>query len=91
MVVDDDRSIYADWGLGVSSLWHVLNPWSMYSVYSLGKQDHIWNRPTESGTRWQSAGSFAVASDGTVKWSRPSASADDVPDFEEALGAIDSK
>ncbi|KAF2639991.1 hypothetical protein P280DRAFT_469727 [Massarina eburnea CBS 473.64] len=88
MVVDDERRIYAAWGLGVSSFWHVLNPWSLYSVYALGKQDNIWNRPTESGTRWQSAGSFAVAGDGTVKWSKPNVSADDVPDFEEALKAL---
>ncbi|CAI6335003.1 unnamed protein product [Periconia digitata] len=88
MIVDDERSLYADWGLGVSSFWHVLSPSSMYSVYKLGKQEDIWNRPTESGTRWQSAGSFAVASDGTVKWSHPSASADDIPDFNNALTAL---
>lgn len=88
MIVDDEREIYAAWGLGVSSLWHVLSPWSLYSVYTLGKQDNIWNRPTESGNRWQRAGSFAVDGDGTVQWSLPGASADHVPDFEEGLRAI---
>jgi hypothetical protein len=88
MIVDDERNMYADWGLGVSSFWHVLNPWSLYSVYTLGKQKGVWNRPTESGTRWQISGSFAVDAEGVVRWSRPSASADEVPDFGEALRAL---
>lgn len=88
MIIDDERNIYAEWGLGVSSFWHVLNPWSLYSVYTLGKQENIWNRPTESGTRWQTSGSFAVSGEGTVKWSKPSASADDMPDFGLALKAL---
>jgi len=88
MIVDDERKLYAEWGLSVSSFWHVLNPWSMYEVVKLGRQEGVWNRPTESGTRWQSAGSFAVDGDGIVKWSRPSGSADEVPDFGEAVKAL---
>lgn len=88
IIIDDERHIYAAWGLGVSSFWHVLNPWSLYSVYVLGKQENIWNRPTESGTRWQAAGSFAIGSDGLVKWSRPNASANDVSNFHESLKAL---
>ncbi|KAF2787933.1 hypothetical protein K505DRAFT_287040 [Melanomma pulvis-pyrius CBS 109.77] len=91
VIVDPDRESYAAWGLGVSSFWHILNPWSMYSVYTLGKQEGIWNRPTESGTRWQSSGSFAVDRDGVMRWGGPSRSADDVPDFGEAMEAIQSK
>lgn len=90
IVVDPERETYAKWGLSVSSFWHVLSPWSLYSAYKLGKQDGIWNRPTESGTRWQSSGSFAIDEEGTVQWARPAKSADDVPDFEEALRALDS-
>jgi hypothetical protein len=88
MIIDDERKMYAEWGLGVSSLWHVLSPWSMYEVFKLGKQEGVWNRPTESGTRWQSAGSFAVDGDGVVKWSRPSNSVGNVPNFTEALQAL---
>jgi hypothetical protein len=88
MIVDDERKMYADWGLGVSSFWHVLSPWSLYEAVKLGQQQGVWNRPTESGSRWQSAGSFAVDSKGIVKWSKPSASADSVPDFQEALKAL---
>jgi len=88
ILVDDERELYATWGLGVSSFWHVLSPWSLYSAYKLGKRDSIWNRPTESGTRWQTSGSFAVNGEGIVKWSRPSASADEVPDFEDALPSL---
>jgi hypothetical protein len=89
VVVDEQRIIYASWGLGVSSLWHVLNPSSLWSVYTLGKQEGIWNRPTESGTRWQTAGTFVVDGEGNVKLSKPSVSADEVPDFEEALRSLE--
>ncbi|KAF2005843.1 hypothetical protein P154DRAFT_551166 [Amniculicola lignicola CBS 123094] len=91
VVIDPERESYAAWGLGVTSFWHVLNPWSLYAVYTLGKQDNIWNRDTESGTRWQSSGSFAVGGDGTVKWGGASGSADYVPGFEEAVGEVERK
>ena len=91
VVVDADRELYAQWGLGVSSTWHVLNPWSMYSVYKLGKQEKIWNKPTESGNRWQTSGSFAVDGEGAVRWTRVAKAADDVPDFQDALKALGIK
>ncbi len=46
------------------------------------------NRNTGSGSRWQIGGAFAVDAGGFVRWSRPAASADDVPDFGEALRAL---
>jgi hypothetical protein len=88
VIVDSEREIYAQWGLGVSSAWHVLNPWSMYSVYKLGKQEGIWNKPTESGNRWQTSGSFAVDGEGIVKWSKIAKAADDIPNFKEALKSV---
>jgi hypothetical protein len=87
VIVDEQRQMYAQWGLGVSSIWHVLNPWSLVSVYRLRKEG-ICNRPTESGSRWQTSGSFAVDGQGKVTWSQPSASADEVPDFDEALSSL---
>ncbi|PBP28746.1 hypothetical protein BUE80_DR000275, partial [Diplocarpon rosae] len=33
---------------------------TLWEAYALGKREGIWNRPTESGSRWQTAGSFAV-------------------------------
>ena len=87
VVIDPERESYAAWGLGVSSFWHVLNPWSLYSVYILGKKDGIWNRPTESGTRWQSSGSFGIDREGLVRWSKPSKSADEIPNFLEGIEA----
>jgi len=88
VIVDAEREVYAQWGLGVSSAWHVLNPWSMYSVWKLGKQENIWNKPTESGSRWQTSGSFAVDSQGTVRWAKVAKAADEIPDFNEALTTL---
>jgi hypothetical protein len=72
----------------VSSFWHVLSPWALYSVYALGKGEGIWNRPTESGSRWQTAGSWAVDGGGVVRWGGLAKSADDVPTFEEGVKAL---
>ncbi|TVY22817.1 hypothetical protein LHYA1_G008275 [Lachnellula hyalina] len=88
VVVDAERELYAQWGLGVASTWHVLNPWSMYSVYQLGKKENIWNLPTESGSRWQTSGSFAVDGDGAVRWTGVAKAADSIPDFRDALKAL---
>ncbi|KAH7360543.1 hypothetical protein BKA65DRAFT_187750 [Rhexocercosporidium sp. MPI-PUGE-AT-0058] len=88
VIVDEKRELYGKWGLGVSSAWHVLNPWSLYAMYTLGKKEGIWNKPTESGSRWQTSGSFAVGQDGAVKWVAVPKAADEVPDFEEAAKAL---
>ena len=91
VIVDEEREIYAKWGLGVSSLWHVLSPWSMWSVFRLGREEGIWNRPTESGSRWQESGAFAVDGEGVVRWAGRAESADWIPDFEEGLKALEGK
>jgi hypothetical protein len=88
VIVESNREIYAKWGLGTSSAWHVLNPWSMYEVYKLGKKEGIWNKPTESGTRWQTSGSFAVDGKGAVTWSKVAKAADEIPDFKDALQSV---
>ncbi len=89
IIVDPERTLYAQWGLGVSSFWHVLNPWSMWRVYKLGKEEGIWNRPTESGSRWQVSGSFGIDGEGVVRWGRASESADWIPEFGGAVGAVE--
>ncbi|MCJ1377733.1 hypothetical protein MMC17_000829 [Xylographa soralifera] len=85
VVVDDARTLYARWGLGVSSTWHVMSPISMWSAYKLGKDEGIWNRPTESGTRWQTAGSFAVDGSGIVRWAQVAERADDMGELLEGV------
>jgi len=89
--VDPDRLLYAQWGLGISNTWHVFNPWSLYGTYKLGKQEGIWSMPMESGDKWQMAGTFAVDEEGLVRWVRIAKSADDIPDFKEALWSVAEK
>jgi len=88
IIVDTERELYAQWGLGISSTWHVINPWNLVSWYTLGTKESIWNGPTESGNRWQTAGSFAVDTQGVVKWVQVAKSANDIPDFKEGLQAL---
>jgi hypothetical protein len=86
MIVDDAREVYATWGLGTSSLWHILS--SIPSVSRLEKEDGIKVRSTESGNRWQTAGNFAVDGQGIVKWSRKDGRADDMPDFKQGVDNV---
>ncbi|KAL9077113.1 MAG: hypothetical protein Q9161_000379 [Pseudevernia consocians] len=88
IIVDSERELFAHWGLGVSSFWHVLNPASMWNAYKLGKEQGIWTRSTESGNRWQTSGSFAVDRNGMVRWGGAAGRADWIPDFEEAVKAV---
>lgn len=54
----------------------------------MAKQEGIKNRPTESGTRWQSSGVYAVDASGVVKYSHPSATTDDLGDLEAAVQSV---
>jgi len=86
--VDPERELYAQWGLGTSSFYHVLSPSSLFAVGRLGWAEGVWNRPTESGNRWQTAGSFAVDGEGMVRWVHVARVAGDISDFETALGSM---
>lgn len=88
VIVDEERRIYGAWGLGVSSVGHVLSPSGMASVLSLGWSEGIWNRPTESGSRWQMAGDFAVDKEGVVRWVHVYETAGDVGDINEGVQAV---
>lgn len=88
VVVDAEREIYAKWGIGVVSWNHVLSFAALVNIWKLGKEQGIWNRPTESGSRWQSAGYWAVDQEGFVRWGGPAARADDVMDVTEAINAL---
>ena len=89
VIVDPERELYSQWGLGVSGWRHVLSPGGLWSAYTLGKEEGIWNRPTESGSRWQTAGSFAVDAQGTVRWGGVADRADEIPDFDDAIKALE--
>lgn len=55
----------------------------------MGKKEGIWSRPTESGTRWQMSGSWAVDGKGVVRWGRLAKGADDVMDFSEGVKVLE--
>ena len=91
VVVDEERELYAQWGLGVGSAWHVLGPRALYGALRLGRAEGIWNRPAESGSRWQTSGAFAIDRAGVVRWAHVAASADDLPDLTAALRSVGIK
>ncbi|KAH7388702.1 hypothetical protein BKA66DRAFT_511078 [Pyrenochaeta sp. MPI-SDFR-AT-0127] len=90
IIVDQNRDIYALWGLGISNWGHVLNPRNGYNQYMLGKNEGVWGQQGvgEGGCRWQVGGSYAVDERGVVKWGRPMASVDEPISFEDGVKAL---
>ncbi|KAJ5776190.1 uncharacterized protein N7511_001201 [Penicillium nucicola] len=88
VIVDAEREIYAKWGLGVVSWSHLFNPAALWGVLKIGKEKGIWNRPTESGSRWQCSGHWAVDGEGVVLWGGPAARADETIDIKKAVDAL---
>lgn len=87
MLADPARDLYAEWGLGLTSTWHAYNPWALYSTYRLSRDEGVRGGP-QGGSRWQMSGAFAVDVEGHVRWARLPKSADDIPDFADALRAL---
>ncbi len=83
---DPSRRAYADWGLGRTSLGHFLGRRSLAEVGKLARRG-IRNRHPH-GTRWQSAGTFALDDQAIVRWSSLPTHAGDLPDLGLALEAI---
>lgn len=91
VVVDHDRQSFSEYGLGPSSYWAVLNPWSLSNAMTIGKNEGFDIRPTESGSRWQTSGLFAVDGSGILTFSYRSKTSDDPGDLEAALESVRSK
>jgi hypothetical protein len=87
VVIDEGRRAYAAWGLGLSSLTHFAGRQSLSAVATLARSGIRNTHPV--GTRWQQAGTFAVAADGTIAWRHIPRHAGDLPDFAAALAALD--
>lgn len=92
IVIDESRELYALWGLGISTTYHLLNPWTQVARTKLGKEEGIWGREVDpSGNRWQVGGAWSMDELGMVRWGAVSNTADVQPDLVEAcktLGAV---
>ena len=83
---DPSRRAYARWGLGRTSPAHFLGRRSLAAVASAARRG-IRNRHPH-GSRWQSAGTFALDGRRIVRWRSLPAHAGDTPDLQSALGAL---
>jgi hypothetical protein len=83
---DPSRRSYAVWGLDRTGLGHFMGRRSLTAVAGLARQG-IRNRHP-AGTRWQSAGTFALDRDGIVRWRSLPAHAGELPDLQRALDAV---
>ncbi|KAF6813151.1 hypothetical protein CMUS01_12900 [Colletotrichum musicola] len=84
VLVDEERAVYARWGLGASGWGHVLAPGELAQVFRLAWEG-TRNRPTESGSRWQTSGAWAVDEEGRVTWGGVAGGASEIPDVEAAV------
>jgi hypothetical protein len=83
---DSSRRLYAEWGLGRSDLGHFMGRRSLNAVAGLAREG-IRNRHP-SGTRWQSAGTFALDRDHVVRWRHIPVHAGELPDLAQALASL---
>ncbi|KAH7130646.1 hypothetical protein B0J11DRAFT_258094 [Dendryphion nanum] len=89
VVVDQERELYAQWGLGVSNWGHLLHPRNGYNQYLLGKKEGVWGSQIgEGGSRWQVGGVYAVDGRGIVQWGGPMKSVDEKVELEEGIQAL---
>ncbi|KAJ4304306.1 hypothetical protein N0V88_001919 [Collariella sp. IMI 366227] len=89
VLIDEPCDLYHAWGLGTSTTWAEYNPVTMWHTWKLKTDENLWGRNAGSGSQWQIGGAFAVDAGGFVRWSKPAATADEVPDFKEALKALE--
>jgi hypothetical protein len=86
VVSDHSRRSYAAWGLGQTRMTHFLGRRSLSAVGRLARQGIRNTHPT--GTRWQSAGTFALDGERIVRWRHLPEHAGDLSDFDAARAAI---
>lgn len=86
VVSDATRGSYAAWGLRQTNAAHFLGRRSLGAVVSLARQGIRNTHPT--GTRWQSAGTFAVDGERVVRWRHLPEHAGDLPDLDAARAAV---
>ncbi|KAF2472687.1 uncharacterized protein BDR25DRAFT_219348 [Lindgomyces ingoldianus] len=88
ILIDEELELYAAWGLGVAKTEHVLNLATVYAAVSLGWREGLWDRSTESGSRWQTAGAYGIDRFGIIKWVHIPRLASDLADFEDAKAVL---
>jgi AhpC/TSA antioxidant enzyme len=88
LVEDESRALYASWGLGRTGLRHFAGLRSLREVLRLRAEDGIQNTASD-GTRWQTAGTFALDPGGTLRWRHVPRHAGELPDLGEAVRALE--
>jgi hypothetical protein len=87
VIVDEARELYAEWGLGLGGLRHLLRPAVVRNLLRARRAGATDRTP--SGTRWQRAGMFGVDPDGTVRTRYIADYAGDLPDIRAAPTFLD--
>lgn len=93
VIVSSDRALYAEWGLGLSNSYYLLNPWTQVKQRKLGTEEGIWVRDvgSEGGCRWQVGGAWGVDEMGVVRWAFVGATADEGGDLAEGVRILSGR
>jgi hypothetical protein len=86
VVSDQSRWSYAAWGLDQTRITHFLGRRSLGAATRLARQGIRNTHAT--GTRWQSAGTFAIDGERIVRWRHLPEHAGDLPDLDAARVAV---
>jgi hypothetical protein len=96
VIIDEQRSIYASWGLGLGNFMYLFHPAAQAQAWKekgwLG--DEVAAAVTRTGAvseddegvlgnKWQEAGAFAVDTKGTVVWGGKATRSDDMMNLDE--------
>lgn len=104
VIVDEERALYATWGLGTSSVWYYFNPTTQSAAW---REKEGWlgakvagsvgagatgeagaGTGAELGNKWQEGGAWAVDERGVVVWGGKAKTAEEVLDLEEGVRAL---
>lgn len=104
VIIDEDRAIYAAWGLGLGNMWYLFHPGAQIQGWKetgwLGGQvaERIQKKgpiqddddaATALGSKWQEAGAFAIDGKGTVIWGGKAVRSDDMMNLEEGARILE--
>lgn len=87
-IYDPERTRYAAWGLGMSSIGYFAGPRPVLALIRLLFRG-IRNRRIR-GSRYQISGAFAIGERDAVRWRHIPEHAGALPDFDAAVAALDA-
>lgn len=100
VLIDEERALYAAWGLGLSTVWEYFNPTTQGAAWrekgwlgakvagSVRQGGEGEQGGVGMGNKWQQGGAWAVDGNGVVVWGGRSERPDEVVDLAMGFKAL---